>query len=257
MGEGIIYLLTSFWLGAVHAATPGHGKTIAASYIVGVRGRPVDALVLGIFVTLSHTSGIVVVAVLATLGSAWLIPQRIEAYLAVGTGILVIGIGCWMLRTQMRLMPVAAENHARPHPYMGCLRVKGFLFGLVIGEVVHRSTVSLFDRAPFLRPDLVLRGRRAQPRSRLAAGHRRRRRAAALRAASTAPPLAGSGWPSGGGQRVSLERGPWRRASAGLASPYIRSSGTALATLIPHARSRSWPNSDGTYLRERQCLARG
>jgi nickel/cobalt transporter (NicO) family protein len=57
MGEGIVYLLTSFWLGAVHAATPGHGKT-AASYIVGARGRPVDALVLGIFVTLSHTSGI-------------------------------------------------------------------------------------------------------------------------------------------------------------------------------------------------------
>src|SRR5437868_9189912 len=107
MGEGILYLVTSFWLGAVHAATPGHGKTIAASYIVGVRGRPVDALVLGIFVTLSHTSGIVVVAVLATLGSAWLIPQRVEAYLAVGTGILVIGIGCWMLRNQMRLGQIA------------------------------------------------------------------------------------------------------------------------------------------------------
>ena len=104
MGEGILYLLTSFWLGAVHAATPGHGKTIAASYIVGVRGRPVDALVLGIFVTLSHTSGIVFVAILATLGSTWLIPQRVEAYLAVGTGILVIGIGCWVLRTQMRLL---------------------------------------------------------------------------------------------------------------------------------------------------------
>ena len=117
MGEGIIYLVTSFWLGAVHAATPGHGKTIAASYIVGVRGRPVDALVLGIFVTLSHTSGIVVVAVLATLGSAWLIPQRVEAYLAVGTGILVIGIGCWMLRTQMRLRPMAAEHHAHPHAH--------------------------------------------------------------------------------------------------------------------------------------------
>jgi nickel/cobalt exporter len=105
MAEGILYLVTSFWLGAVHAATPGHGKTIAASYIVGVRGRPVDALVLGIFVTLSHTSGIVLVAVLATLGSEWLIPQRVEAYLAVGIGILVIGIGCWMLRMQMRLPP--------------------------------------------------------------------------------------------------------------------------------------------------------
>jgi nickel/cobalt exporter len=117
MGEGILYLLTSFWLGAVHAATPGHGKTIAASYIVGVRGRPVDALVLGVFVTLSHTSGIVLVAVLATLGSTWLIPQRIEAYLAVGTGILVVGIGCWMLRTQMRLLPVAVEQHPHTHSH--------------------------------------------------------------------------------------------------------------------------------------------
>jgi nickel/cobalt exporter len=105
MGEGILYLLTSFWLGAVHAATPGHGKTIAASYIVGVRGRPIDAVVLGIFVTLSHTSGIILVALLAMFGSAWLIPQRVEAYLAVGTGLLVIGIGCWMLRTQIRVLP--------------------------------------------------------------------------------------------------------------------------------------------------------
>src|ERR1700757_2793289 len=100
MGEGILYLATSFWLGAVHAATPGHGKRIAASYIVGVRGRPVEGLVLGILVTFAHLGGIVLVAILATLGSAWLIPQRIEEYLAVGTGMLVIGIGCWMLRTQ-------------------------------------------------------------------------------------------------------------------------------------------------------------
>ena len=110
MLEGLLYLMTSFWLGAVHAATPGHGKTIAASYIVGVRGRPIDALVLGVFVTLSHTIGIVLVAVLAALGSAWLIPQRVEAYLAVGTGILVIGIGCWMLRAQMQALALA---HAR------------------------------------------------------------------------------------------------------------------------------------------------
>src|SRR5215471_5666568 len=125
MGEGALYLLTSFWLGAVHAATPGHGKTIAAAYIVGARGRPVDALVLGIFVTLSHTSGIVLVAVLATLGSAWLVPQRVEAYLAVATGVLVIGIGCWMLRTQLRLLPTerlqhaaaTATDHPHPHPH--------------------------------------------------------------------------------------------------------------------------------------------
>jgi len=115
VGEDILYLVTSFWLGAVHAATPGHGKTIAAAYIVGARGRPVDALVLGIFVTLSHTSGIVLVAVLATAGSTWLIPQQIEAYLAVAAGILVIGIGCWMLRTQVGLLAVAHPRHDHPH----------------------------------------------------------------------------------------------------------------------------------------------
>ena len=110
MVEGMLYLVSSFWLGAVHAATPGHGKTIAASYIVGVRGRPVDALVLGIFVTLSHTSGIVLVAVLATLGSAWLVPRRVEAYLALGTGALVVGIGLWMLRAQWSLLSPRARH---------------------------------------------------------------------------------------------------------------------------------------------------
>ena len=76
MREALFYILSSFWAGAVHAATPGHGKTIAAAYIVGARGKPSDAVVLGIFVTLSHVSGIVLVGVLASLGSTWLVPQR-------------------------------------------------------------------------------------------------------------------------------------------------------------------------------------
>ena len=117
MTETVFYLASSFWLGAVHAATPGHGKTISAAYIVGARGRPVDALVLGIFVTLSHTSGIILVGVLATMGSAWLVPQRVEAYLGVATGLLVIGIGLWMLRTQLSLAAAGDHAHAHDHPH--------------------------------------------------------------------------------------------------------------------------------------------
>jgi nickel/cobalt exporter len=154
MGEGVLYLLTSFWLGAVHAATPGHGKTIAASYIVGVRGRPIDALVLGIFVTLSHTSGIVLVAVLATLGSAWLVPQRVEAYLAVATGLLVIGIGCWMLRMQLRLLPAEhpreaaaiATNHPHPHDHHPHYHSHGW-------GVVHTHDVEAISQ---MRPSLAV-----------------------------------------------------------------------------------------------------
>src|SRR5260221_5556831 len=107
MREFLFFVASSFWAGAAHAATPGHGKTIAAAYIVGTRGKPIDAVILGIFVTLSHTSGFVLVGVLASLGSTWLRPQRIEAYLAVAVGILVITLGLWMLWTQRDLVAVA------------------------------------------------------------------------------------------------------------------------------------------------------
>ena len=107
MREAFFYIVSSFWAGAVHAATPGHGKTIAAAYIVGARGKPSDAVILGIFVTLSHVSGIVLVGVLASLGSTWLVPQRIEAYLALAMGMLVIGLGLWMLWLQRDLLALA------------------------------------------------------------------------------------------------------------------------------------------------------
>jgi nickel/cobalt exporter len=128
MRELLFFIASSFWAGAAHAATPGHGKTIAAAYIVGARGKPIDAVILGIFVTLSHVSGIVLVGVLASLGSTWLRPQRIEAYLAAAVGILVIVLGLWMLWAQRDLVALAmgeagepgdgtnrADAHARNH----------------------------------------------------------------------------------------------------------------------------------------------
>src|SRR5215470_5165368 len=133
MRELLFFVASSFWAGAAHAATPGHGKTIAAAYIVGARGKPIDAVILGIFVTLSHTSGIVLVGVFASIGSTWLRPQRIEAYLAVAVGILVITLGLWMLWAQRHLVAVAMGepgdganranadpqdyDHAHDHPH--------------------------------------------------------------------------------------------------------------------------------------------
>jgi nickel/cobalt transporter (NicO) family protein len=107
MGEVLLLLATNFLYGAYHAIQPGHGKTIAAAYIVGARGRPVDAWILGIFVTLSHTSGIVLVGVLAQLGLPGLGSHRIEAWLAVATGVLVILLGLWTLWTQRKLFQAA------------------------------------------------------------------------------------------------------------------------------------------------------
>ena len=108
----LILLATNFIYGAYHAIQPGHGKTIAAAYIVGARGRPVDAWILGIFVTLSHTSGIVLVGVVAALGLPGLGSHHIETWLAMATGVLVVVLGIWALWTQRGLFQLAAANPA-------------------------------------------------------------------------------------------------------------------------------------------------
>jgi nickel/cobalt transporter (NicO) family protein len=126
MGEALILLATNFLWGAYHAVQPGHGKTIAAAYIVGARGRPVDAWILGIFVTLSHTSGIVLVGVLASLGLPGLESKRIEVWLKVLTGLLIIAVGLWTLWTQRSLFNLAGvavagaadrQDHAHGHAH--------------------------------------------------------------------------------------------------------------------------------------------
>jgi nickel/cobalt transporter (NicO) family protein len=105
MLEAAFYLASAFWLGALHAATPGHGKTVAAAYLVGARGRVVDAITLGVVVTLAHTGGIVVFGILGTLSSSAMLPRQIEGYLALATGLLIVGLGLWMFWSQRWDLP--------------------------------------------------------------------------------------------------------------------------------------------------------
>src|ERR1700682_4145295 len=115
MLEGALYLVSSFWLGAVHAATPGHGKTVSAAYLVGTRGRPTDALALGIFVTLAHTSGIIVLAAIAAGGST-ILSQRSESYVSLVTALLMVGVGAWMLTGRWRRRGHHAHGNVH-HPH--------------------------------------------------------------------------------------------------------------------------------------------
>src|SRR6266705_3571254 len=50
IGVGIAFLL-----GALHAMSPGHGKTLVAAYLVGNRGTARHAIFLGGIVTFTHT----------------------------------------------------------------------------------------------------------------------------------------------------------------------------------------------------------
>ncbi|HEX2626004.1 MAG TPA: hypothetical protein VHL56_03775, partial [Candidatus Limnocylindrales bacterium] len=62
-------LAVAFGLGVVHAVSPGHGKTIMAAYLVGARGSSRQAIVLGLAVTVSHTLGVLVLALITLAAS--------------------------------------------------------------------------------------------------------------------------------------------------------------------------------------------
>src|ERR1700682_5724298 len=134
MLEGALYLVSSFWLGAMHAATPGHGKTISAAYLVGTRGRPADALALGIFVTLAHTSGIIVFAIVAAVGST-VLSQRSEGYVSLVTAGLMVAIGAWMLTGPWRRRLQHENHHDHHHHHEDVVLPKGERpsWGLLLG----------------------------------------------------------------------------------------------------------------------------
>ena len=95
-------LLAAMALGAGHALTPGHGKTLMGAYLVGTRGTAVHAVALGLSVTVSHTLGILVLAAIVIGLRDVLSPEAFNRLAPIASGLLVIGIGGWLLISQVR-----------------------------------------------------------------------------------------------------------------------------------------------------------
>jgi len=93
----LISILTAAALGAGHALTPGHGKTLMAAYLVGTRGTPLHAAGLGLSVTFSHTLGILVLAALVVGAGGILPPDLIVKSAPMVAAISIVAIGGWML----------------------------------------------------------------------------------------------------------------------------------------------------------------
>lgn len=90
-------LLGAILLGAVHALSPGHGKTIVGAYLIGSRGTPRHAVFLGLTVTVTHTLGVFALGLLTLSAAQFLAPEKLLPLLNVGSGVLVLGMGCVML----------------------------------------------------------------------------------------------------------------------------------------------------------------
>jgi ABC-type nickel/cobalt efflux system permease component RcnA len=125
-----LLMLSALVLGAFHALTPGHGKTLVAAYLVGERGTTWHALLLGLVTTLTHTGVVLLLAV----GLYFSFPQgkipesaqqQIHTTLEMVGGLMIVGLGVWLL---MRRLSGGADHihlgghghhHHHPHSHGG------------------------------------------------------------------------------------------------------------------------------------------
>lgn len=109
LGLGVAFLF-----GALHAFSPGHGKTMVAAYLVGTRGTARHAVSLGLIVTLTHTFGVFLLGLTTLFASRYIVPERLYGWLNLFSGAAVFGVGAVLLVS--RLKQVAA-GHSQMHSH--------------------------------------------------------------------------------------------------------------------------------------------
>ncbi len=104
----------AFVLGAAHALTPGHGKTIVAAYLVGSRGTIKHAAFLGGMVTFTHTISVFALGLVTLFLFQYVMPQKVTQVLGAISGLSIIAIGGWMLFKRLR---GAGHVHSHDHTH--------------------------------------------------------------------------------------------------------------------------------------------
>lgn len=121
LGFVLVSLLVALFWGAAHAFSPGHGKAIVAGYLVGTRGRPRDALTLGLIVTVTHTAGVFALGGVTLLLSAFIVPEQLYPWLNLVSALLVVGVGLailrWRVRTWRSGEPLGGHGHGHEHAH--------------------------------------------------------------------------------------------------------------------------------------------
>ncbi len=91
-------------VGVGHALAPGHGKTVMAAYLIGTRGRPVDAVLLGAIVSAMHTASVLLLGfVLYQVDQSFAL-DRIYPILTLVSGVGVLLVGAWLASTRWRTL---------------------------------------------------------------------------------------------------------------------------------------------------------
>jgi len=126
-------------LGALHALTPGHGKTLLAAYLVGDRGTPRDAVALGATITFTHTAAVLALGAAVLAAGRWVVPGVVVPVLTVAAGVVVLVLGIRLVRR--RWAARAADDHAA-HDEHGHEHGHGHV-GLLTGPTRLRDVVAV------------------------------------------------------------------------------------------------------------------
>jgi nickel/cobalt exporter len=108
-GFAVVAVLLAVALGAAHALAPGHGKTVMAAYLVGLRGTLGQAVTIGATVTVTHTAGVLILGLVLSTTRA-VASERVYPWLGLGSGLLLAAVGVGLLA---RARP--GHGHAHPH----------------------------------------------------------------------------------------------------------------------------------------------
>lgn len=104
IGMALLGIAVAFGLGAMHALSPGHGKTIVAAYLVGSHGTPKHALFLGGMVTFTHTISVFFLGFTTLFLSRYVLPEKLYPVLGTISGLSIVWIGAMLLYRRASLL---------------------------------------------------------------------------------------------------------------------------------------------------------
>lgn len=110
----------AFILGALHALTPGHGKTLVAAYLVGSRGTVGQAVLLGIVVTVTHTFSVFLLGIACLVAFQYVVPEKVIPWLGFLSGLLVTAVGIaliWARATGKELFHGHSHENGHGHSH--------------------------------------------------------------------------------------------------------------------------------------------
>ncbi|NJL48246.1 MAG: high frequency lysogenization protein HflD [Leptolyngbyaceae cyanobacterium SM2_5_2] len=104
----------AFGFGAVHALSPGHGKTLVGAYLVGSRGTPGAALWLGITTTVTHTLTVFMLGVATLVASQYVVLDQVYPILGALSGVAICLVGLRLLSVRLQS---GAHHHHHDHDH--------------------------------------------------------------------------------------------------------------------------------------------